>query len=200
MQKKIATCITWIFSPLLIPTYVTFLLFYSGFYFSMLSWPMKRILIISMIIITFVMPVITLAIARLGKRKKTGTSSFDQKIAMVFIAVYFLMGAGLLGRIPIYSIFRIILLVGAILIILYLLISFRWKISIHLVALGGALGLIIALSLRIGVNSLALLSTMILVSGITGSALLVNEKQSLMGTVAGFTLGYLIFFSTFYFV
>lgn len=201
MQKKIATAVAWVFSPLLIPTYVTFVLFYGGFYFSMLSWPMKRMLIISMVIITFVMPAITLAIAQLGKnRKNSGMVSIDNRIALIFIAIYFLMGTYLLGRFPIYSVFRIILFSGAVLIIFYMLISLKWKISIHLAALGGALGVIIALSFRMGINSLQLLSAIILISGITGTALMINEKQTLTGTVTGFALGYLIFFSAFYFL
>lgn len=199
MIKKLASGINWIFSPLLIPTYITFLLLYSGFHFSMFSWPAKRFLLIVIFISTAVMPSITILISKFGKRiVLSDRKPSDSRIAFLFVALYYYLGFYLLNKIPLYAIFKILLLAGAILIVALMLVSLLIEISHHTTALGAAFGMMLALSLRIGLNPIQMLSGIVLVSGITGTAVMIRNDNNLWGTLAGFPLGFCVFFLIFY--
>lgn len=199
MLRKIAAFVTWVFSPLLIPTYGTILLLYSQFHFSMFSWPAKRFLIIVMFVSTALMPALTLLISKY--RISQGTYPFYRKerwIPMIFIALYYYLGFYLLNKMPIYNIFKVILLAGAILIVILMMINLRWKLSHHTAAAGGLFGLMVALSLRLGANPIQLLVGIILLTGITGTALMIRRKNNLEETISGFPVGFLVFFLIFY--
>lgn len=199
MMRKLANCINWIFSPLLIPTYITFLLLYSGFHFSMFSWPAKRFLLIVIFISTAVMPSITILISEFGKRiGLSDRKPSDSRIALMFVALYYYLGFYLLNKIPLYGIFKILLLAGAILIVALMLVSLWMEISWHTAAMGAAFGMMLALALRIGLNPLQMLSVIVLVSGITGTAVMIRNDNNLWGTLAGFPLGFTVFFLIFY--
>lgn len=199
MLRKIAAYIIWVFSPLLMPTYGTILLLYSRFHFSMFSWPAKRFLLIVMFVSTALMPALTLLISKY--RISQGTYPFyrqERWIPMIFIALYYYLGFYLLNKMPIYTIFKVILLAGAILIVLLMMINLRWKLSHHMAAAGGLFGLMTALSLRLGANPIQLLTGILFISGITGTSLMIRRKHNLEETISGFPLGFLVFFLIFY--
>lgn len=199
MLRKIAAFVTWVFSPLLIPTYGTILLLYSRFHFSMFSWPAKRFLIIIMFVSTALMPALTLLISRYGIRSRTYPFNRQERwIPMIFIAMYYYLGFYLLNKMPIYTIFKVILLAGAILIVLLMMINLRWKLSHHMAAAGGLFGLMTALSLRLGADPIQLLSFIILLAGITGTSIMIRRKHNLEETISGFPVGFLVFFLIFY--
>lgn len=199
MIRKLASGINWIFSPLLVPTYVTLFLLYSGFHFSMFSWPAKRFLLIAIFISTAVMPSITILISEFGKRiGLSDQKPSDGRVALLFVALYYYLGFYLLNKIPLYAIFKILLLSGAILIVVLMILSIRLAISRHTTALGAAFGMILALALRIGLSPVQMLSVIVLAAGISGTAEMIRNKYNLWGTLAGFPLGFSVFFLMFY--
>ena len=201
MLKAISKGISILFSPLLIPTYAALILLYSGFHFSMFSWEAKRFLLIVVIISTAIMPAITLTVASLGKKLHiTANNSGDLWIPMIFSALYYYLGFYLLNKMPFYAIFKVLLLAGAILIVILMMISLKWKISYHTAAAGSLFGLVTALSLRLGANPLVLLSIIAVVSGLIGTARVILLKSSLTETLAGFPIGFLVFFLIFFFL
>jgi hypothetical protein len=201
MINRIATSITWVLSPLLIPTYTTLLLLYSGFHFSMFAWPAKRFLLVVIFVSTALMPAITLIVSNIGKKMHvTYTTRTDNQIALIFVALYYYLGYYLLNKMPVYGIFKIMLLAGAILIVILIFISMWLKISPHIAAAGSSFGLMVGLSMRLGANPIQLLSAIIILSGITGTALLITKKQSLPEILIAFPLGFALFFSLFFFL
>lgn len=199
MLKAISKGISILFSPLLVPTYAALILLYSGFHFSMFSWEAKRFLLIVVIISTAIMPAITLTVASLGKKlQMTGGNSGDLWIPMIFSALYYYLGFYLLNKMPFYAIFKVLLLSGAILIVVLMMISLRWKISYHTAAAGSLFGMVTALSLRLGANPLMLLSIIAMISGLIGTARVILRKNGLAETLAGFPIGFLVFFLIFF--
>ena len=165
----------------------------------MFSWPAKRFLLIVIFISTAVMPSITLLISEFGKR--VGLSErkpLDSRIALLFVALYYYLGFYLLNKMPLYALFKIILLAGAILIVALVLVSLWLEISRHTAAMGAAFGMMLALSLRIGLNPVQMLSAIVFVSGITGTATMIRYGNNLWETLTGFTLGFTVFFLIFY--
>ena len=199
MLKAISKGISILFSPLLVPTYAALILLYSGFHFSMFSWEAKRFLLIVVIISTAIMPAITLTVASLGKKLQiTAGNSGDLWIPMIFSALYYYLGFYLLNKMPFYAIFKVLLLSGAILIVVLMMISLRWKISYHTAAAGSLFGMVTALSLRLGANPLMLLSIIAMISGLIATARVILQKNGLVETLAGFPIGFLVFFLIFF--
>jgi len=199
MNRKLANLITWIFSPFLIPTYATLILLYAGFHFSLYSWPAKRFLLIVVFASTALMPALTFVISEFGK--KFGLSDrkpYDYKVSLLFSALYYYLGFYLLNKMPLYAIFKILLLAGSILIVVLISISLWTKISVETSAFGGLFGMLVALSLRIGMNPLLLLSVVMIVAGMVGTSVMVKRGYGLWPTLAGFPLGFTIFFLIFY--
>ena len=108
---------------------------------------------------------------------------------LFFTAIYYYMGFYLLKDLPVYPVFRIILISYVIVIVTLTIISFKWKISIHMAGIGGITGTLLAISFRMAMNPTLLISGVILVAGILGTVRMYLGKHSLSQILAGFTLG-----------
>ena len=76
-----------------------------------------------------------------------------------------------------------------------LIITFFWKISMHMIGIGGLAGAMMALSFRFGLDLWLLFSVIILASGLLGVARLQLKAHSPSQVYVGFVLGFLIVFS-----
>lgn len=189
----------WILSPLLIPTYVTLLLFTPDFHYSTFSWPAKRFLVLVMFISTAVLPSITLVISEFGKSLGFSTlKPGDNRVAMLFVGMYYYLGYFLLNKMPVYAILKILVLAGAILIVIMTLLSVWQFVSWHMAAAGGAFGVLLALSMRIGLNPVLVLMAVILVSGLLGTALMIRDELRLQTILTGYLTGFAVIFLIFY--
>jgi len=73
-----------------------------------------------------------------------------------------------------------------------LIISYWWKISIHLVGIGGLIGFLIAFSLRLYTDVLLSLIIAILIAGMLASARLYSKAHKPLQVYSGFLLGFVI--------
>ena len=126
--------------------------------------------------------------------------SQDRIIPLLSSAVFYYLGSVLLGRMRAFPVFKIFLIASILVIVIVLLISFKWKISNHMAAVGGMTGTLFALSFRTGVNPVWSLLFVVLVSGVVGTARLVLGKHDLKQIVAGYAVGFLMLYSVIYFI
>ena len=70
-----------------------------------------------------------------------------------------------------------------------IIITFRWKVSIHMMGLGGIVGVILAVAEVESFNGFLLVSGAILAAGITGTARLILGAHSTNQVYAGFFIG-----------
>ncbi|WP_430973120.1 phosphatase PAP2 family protein [Sunxiuqinia rutila] len=193
INQRIAQLLSLLFHPLLIPTYGFLLLMNSDFYFAMLSFEAKKLLLLIIFMSTFLLPLISLGILSFNKRFNLKMDkSTDRVIPLLFTAVYFYMGYFYLGKLQVYPIYRIFMLSTILIIILLLLISMKWKISAHMAGIGGLIGAVLALSFRLGMNSSFLLIGLISMAGLIGSSRLLLNKHNPIQIYAGFFLGFAI--------
>jgi len=193
IKQTTAQVFSILFHPLLIPTYGFLLLMNSGFYFSMITFEAKKLLLLIVFMSTFLLPVLSLGLLAFNKHFNMKMDrSTDRVIPLLFTAVYYYLGYFYLGRLQVYPIYRIFLLSTILIIILLLLISMKWKISNHLAGIGGLIGAILALSFRLGLNSSLLLIGLIVVAGVLGTSRLILKKHSPIQIYAGFFLGFAV--------
>ena len=201
MSAKVSKFISILFHPVLIPTLGFLLLFNSGFYFSMLTWEAKRFVLLVVLLSTGILPIISVAILSLNPKFDISMQrSQDRIIPLLSSAVFYYLGSVLLGRMRAFPVFKIFLIASILVIVIVLLISFKWKISNHMAAVGGMTGTLFALSFRTGVNPVWSLLFVVLVSGVVGTARLVLGKHDLKQIVAGYAVGFLMLYSVIYFI
>ncbi len=201
MSERISKFISIIFHPVLIPTLGFFLLFNSGFYFSMLTWEAKRFVLLVVLFFTGILPMLSVAILALNSKFDISMeNSRDRIIPLLSSSVFYYLGFVLLGRMKAFPVFKLFLVASVLVIIALLLISFKWKISNHMAAVGGVTGTIFALSFRSGVNPIFTILTVILISGLVGTARLVLKKHDLKQLTAGYILGFSVLYLVIYFI
>ncbi len=201
MSERISKFISIIFHPVLIPTLGFLLLFNSGFYFSMLTWEAKRFVLLVVFFSTGILPILSVAILALNSKFDISMeNSRDRIIPLMSSSIFYYLGYVLLGRMKAFPVFKIFLVASVLVIIALLLISFKWKISNHMAAVGGVTGTIFALSFRSGINPIFTILTVILISGLVGTARMVLKKHDLKQLTAGYILGFFVLYLVIYFV
>ncbi len=177
------------------------LLLNSGFYFSMLSWEAKRFILLVVFFTTCILPLLTVSLMALNPRFDINMpKSTDRIIPQLAASVFYYFGFVLLGRISIFPVLKLFMLASILVIIALLLISFKWKISIHMATMGSLAGTFFALSFRKGMNPVYALLVIVVVSGLVGTARLAQNKHDIWQIVAGYVLGFLILYGVVYFV
>lgn len=192
-KQVLAQALSYLFNPLLIPTFGFILLMNSGFYFSMLTFEAKKFLLLIIFMSTCLLPALSLGLLTFNPRFNAKmTAATDRVIPLLFSAVYYYLGYYYLGKLPVYPIYRIFLLSTILVITLLMLISMKWKISNHMAGIGGLIGAILALSLRLGLNTSLLLSGLIGIAGLLGASRLILDKHDPLQVYAGFLVGFAV--------
>lgn len=201
MPEKISKAISFIFHPILIPTLGFFLLFHAGFYYSAIVWDIKRYVLLVVLFSTAILPLISVAVLALNPKFDLAMNkSQDRIVPLISSGIFYYIGYMLLDRLKAYPVFKLFLLASAIVIVLLVLISFKWKISMHMAAIGGLTGTIFAVSFRTGTNPFWIIISVVLVSGLIGTARLVLKKHNLQQLIAGYFLGFSVLYFVIYFI
>ena len=201
MTEKIAKIVSVIFHPVLVPTLGFLLFLNSGFYFSMISWEAKRFVLLVLAFTTGVLPLLTVAIMALNPKFDLSMDKLRDRIVLfLFSSVYYYLGYIILNRMKAFPVFKVFLVASVLVIIVLLVITFKWKISSHMAAVGGVSGALFALSFRTGINPVWAIFTVVLVSGAVGTARMLLKKHDLWQVIAGYFVGFTVLYLTIYFV
>ena len=140
---------------------------------------------------TIILPLLSIFfLMRKGRVSSLEMSNHKERSLALFITVIWMsLGVFMLNNILLYTSILKAEILGAILIILFAaIISKFWKISLHLLAIGGVVGVFIALQLIEG-GVLHLLLIFILLSGILGVARIQQKAHNHTQVYLGFLLG-----------
>jgi hypothetical protein len=196
--KVAAKIISVLFHPLLLPTYLVLVL--HGFFPSMLSLRTEyTYTIIGLIFVfTFVLPSLNLITLRyFGSITSLTLESRQQRILpFTFIALLYLLVTFLFyTKLPFSQNFNKLMVIVTALVVVSLIITTFYKISVHSLAVGGGLGILLPLN-RVAEQANLLWPTVILIviSGLVmSSRLLLNAhtpRQVMIGSVVGISIGF----------
>jgi len=184
--------ISYLFHPLLLPLLGLFLLFnLDEMNLWIPSYEQKYFLYAITFTATFLFPLLS---ALLLLRFKI-ISSLEMKtrqerkipylISAMFYSVesYFLIKAGMSG------IIQMLMLGATLLVVSVLLINLFWKISAHMVGIGGLCGMMIAISFRLQINLHFILIAFFLIAGIVAFSRLKLNAHNPAQVYVGFLLG-----------
>jgi hypothetical protein len=192
MANLLTRGISYVFHPILIPLYILMALFHQDLFFSLLI-PAKSKLILTCVVgvTTIVLPLFSVWIFyRLKVVTSLNMNAREERIyPLLVIAIFYYMTYYLLKSFPISFIFSYYMLGSTFLVICALITSFWMKISLHMIGVGGFLGVFLGLSIKLSMNITELILPAILLAGIVGSARLNENSHKPTEIYSGFLAG-----------
>ena len=182
-----------LFHPVFVPTITVFLVvkIYSNI---IILENQAGIILIGTCVFSLILPLLSVFILLLTK--KIDSLEMPKKeerfLPILFASTWMILGFYFMKEIFSYAPIMKSIYLGAIYVMLIaLLITKKWKISLHMLAIGGATGVLIMLEFLFGQNLMLLLIT-ILISGILGFSRLSLKAHSLNQIYAGFIVGNIV--------
>jgi hypothetical protein len=176
------------------PTYGFLLIFGTENYISTFI-PANLILVIVGIsfVFTFLLTAFNALILLRSKKIKSFDmeTSKERTIPYISTSFYFFALYYLFYNAEFPPVFLIVILGAGISIVFTFLINFKWKISAHTIGIGGIIGAILGISLRLMIDLHLILMIAILVGGVVGYARLKLNAHDPKQVYCGFLLGFL---------
>ncbi len=194
MQKVLAKIISIVLHPLLMPTFGLFIIFNSETYLSYMPYEAQRIIYAVVFITTFISPLCLIPFFLYQKLiKNVQMANNKERVIPLFITVLFYYFAYfILGKFSVPQIIHTFMLSSVIAVTLTLFITIKWKISAHMLGIGGLTGVVIALSIRLMADLQTMLVILIFFSGLLGYARLRLNAHKPSQIYSGFGLGFVI--------
>ncbi len=195
IENKLSRVISYVFHPLLMPSYILLLLLNLNTLLSLSLPPAYKISLVGVVFLTTVLfpLLLTWIFYRLKIISSLFMNSKEERIYPILaISVFYYLTYFLLRGIHISTIFSYYMLGATLLAILSLVVNFYRKISLHAVAIGSFTGLYLGLSLNFGINLNTEIFSGILIGGIIGYARLKSNSHQPAEIYSGFAMGVLV--------
>lgn len=203
MEERIARLLSIIFHPLFIPFYMLVILLNVNVFFAMMI-PVKFKLILSglVFLMTIIFPLFfVFLLYKLKLVRSFYLESREERIyPLLILAIFYYFTYYILKSFPISFIFSYYMLGSTFLTILALIISFYRKISLHMIGIGGMLGLLMGLSLNLGLDMTWFVIAVIILGGFLGFARIQSNSHKPSDIYAGFLVGVSVMFLLFIFL
>jgi hypothetical protein len=194
--KEAAKVISVVFHPLLMTTYLFLLLTY--FLPVILQPAQPSIWIILLIFVTtFALPAVNFLLLRLtGSIRDLSMPHRHQRILpFIFIsAIYIFVTVMFYWKFPIPNLLRLMMIVSA-MVVFATVVTFFYKISVHSLAMWGAVGMMLPMNKVSEIGSLLIPTAIVIViAGMVMSARLAlnahTPREILIGSTSGFAIGF----------
>ena len=196
MEKKIAQIISVITHPLLLPTYIYLLLFSKpAFYTLSLTAQGHKTVILIVFITTAITPlsIILLLFRNKSIKDKLMMEKRQERIfPLIVVAMFYYANYYVLSGLPLHPAFQVLNIVFSINIVIALIISFFWKISLHTISWGALVGVLCAFTVILQTPFLTYILAGIIVSGIVASARLILKSHQNSEVYLGFLTGFAV--------
>lgn len=192
IETRIASLLSALLHPLIIPTLGIIILFNLDTHLSYsIPSQAKKFIVLIIFINSAIAPLLSILLL-----KKTGAikdvlldNRAERMLPLLLSAVYFFITYYLLRKVALPSIIYFYIIGATILVLLTLIITLRWKISIHMTSIGGLTGFLISLALLLHININWLLILSFLASGLLGTARVKLNAHDLPQVFAGYAMG-----------
>lgn len=194
MLKKISQSFSWFFHPLLMPTIGIIIIMFTNSYVSFIPVEAKKMLIILTAIGTFILPALMVPLFLLqGKISNIEMDDRRERLyPLALTAVFYLLTFILFLRIPVFRLVHAFMLGALLSVIAGFLISLKWKVSTHMIGLGGLVSLVLVLSFKLDIYLIYPLIGILIAAGLVGSSRLYLEVHSEEQVYGGFGIGFLL--------
>jgi membrane-associated phospholipid phosphatase len=191
-MNKFAHLVSWVFQPVLMPLFGALIFLNLPFYsFRLLPEPIFWYVIICNTLFTILLPVLIIFLLyRYAMIKSIGLEHREDRIYPIIFAIafhmanfYFITRAQLPGP------YLFFLMAGVFSLFLSLLVTYYWKISLHMIGVGGLCGGFLALAIIWPVDLRFLIAFLFVIAGVVGTARLILNAHNPTQVVVGFFTG-----------
>lgn len=192
MPTSLARFLSYILHPLLMPFYAVVLVMNLNTYIAYsISTQVQRIIISLVFITTGALPILTaLILLQKGKIRSLEMESIaERRIPFISTAVFYLICFYLLQQLPVPRLLSLMVLGATITIFIAWILSYGWKVSIHMIGIGGLTGMFLGLSQVLNADLLNMIILVILLSGVLGTARLILGAHTPKQIYVGFLIG-----------
>lgn len=198
MKLKISKALSILFHPLLMPTLGILVIFYTGSYISFLPGDIKKIILLVIGANTLGLPLLMMPLFyQFGVIKSLEMESNRERIIpLSFTIIPYLLSVYFLVRLPIPSIISAFMIGASLVVAFCLITSIWWKVSIHLVGVGGFVGFLVAFSIRLNIDVLSYLLVTLIISGLLASSRLYLRAHKPLQVYLGFAAGFILMITT----
>jgi membrane-associated phospholipid phosphatase len=187
--------------PLLMPLYAIYLIFHSNTILDFTPFPLVKAIYMIVFITTVLLPVSCLPLLKSYSliSSYSMTERKDRMIPLALSILSYSLGFYLLIKLPGINIFARLQLAGIISLVLLFIISYWWKISLHMAGIGGLCALIFTFSIRFSSSLRMMFMMAILAAGCLAYSRLKLEVHKPSQIYVGFVLGFAVVCGTFLF-
>ena len=194
MIKRIAQILSWCFHPLLMPTIGIMIMMFTDSYVSFIPFQAKKMMILLTAIGTLILPALMIPLFIMqGKISNIELDERKERIyPLALTSIFYLLTFILFLRIPVFSLVHSFMLGTLLSVVAAFIISMKWKISTHMMGIGGLAALVLVLSFKLDLHLIYPLIGVIIAAGLTGSSRIYLEAHTEEQVYIGFGAGFLI--------
>lgn len=195
LEKQFAMAISVVFQPIFVPIYSLFILFNADTYVTYaVPEEFKQYIYLITLLNTIILP---MGVFYYFYRTKLIDSihmhtARERSLPFLTIIVFQLSTFFIFHNSPLPSLFANLVLGAAFSVATAFIINLKWKVSIHMLGIGGIVGTVIGLILRYQVDAVPLVMGLILLSGLVGYSRLRLNAHTPLQVYVGFVLGTMI--------
>lgn len=192
VTERWANIISIILNPLFMPLLGFLLLFSFQAYFALLIPYSAKLMILSVVFInTALLPFLSIIVLkRMGLVTSINLERREERLYPLLLGTILMyLTYFLFRKLSLPGLYSVFLFGASMVTLLVLVISFRYKISMHMTAIGGVTGLLLAMQIKGTVPLLPWLALAIFLSGLVATARLVLKAHTPDQVYSGFFLG-----------
>lgn len=195
MNNRKLIQIAKVMSSLFMPLYSSMWVFFGLFLFSylkMLPWGYKLFIICLVYFFTVFVPTLGISLFRIVKKWTHLELSHREHRHMPYIVTLLSYGACLvvMTKMNTAMFFRGVIMSALISQIICVTVNAWWKVSTHMVGMGGMVGALNAFSILFFYNPVWPFCALLLLSGLLGTSRIILRQHSLAQVLVGFGIGY----------
>ncbi|MBL4593817.1 MAG: hypothetical protein JKX68_08390 [Flavobacteriales bacterium] len=191
-MKIAAKIISTLFHPLIMPVIGLLIIFNTDSYINYtVPFELKRAFIILVGTSTFVIPLL-ISLMLLNRKLISSLEMETQKeriIPYAFTIIFYVFTLYMLKKAPISPIIFNFVIGATLSVILAFIINIKWKISAHMIGIGGLIGALICVSILLEIYITPYIIFAILIAGLIGSSRLVLKAHTQLQIYVGFIVG-----------
>lgn len=193
MNRQLAQFLSVILHPVLMPTYALVFLFQYGTYFRITTSETEKAALYAIVLLnTLFLPIaISYFLIMRGwirsfemEKREERLIPFITNTGLLLIAYY------LMRKLMVPHIFYLLILGAAAAVVIAIIINLKWKISIHMIGIGGLIGTFFGMSTFMLVDLRLPILFSLIIAGLLGVARLSLGAHRLMQIYAGFFVGF----------
>lgn len=189
---KTARIVSAVFTPFSIP-FVAFLILFLFSYLNIMPLAYKLILLGVVYCFTILMPTLTIFLFRKinGFEAKDLTDRKKRYVPYLLTIISYVFCMLMMRKLNIPWYMSGIILTALLMMLISIILNLKWKLSEHMLGMGGIVGGVVSFSALFGYNPVWWLSLFILIAGVLGTARIILQHHTLSEVLTGFVVGFI---------